>query len=204
MLGDDVALFVEDEHHGDLTRAARGEQANGVGGGAVFKHGCFGRTVTCGVKGDGVCTAALIEVFDRLIVPSTVCEDFQRLARGIGRGMPILHFLLDVFLNKVAITAIPGHQIENDDTSTVVVEVEPARFIDKTRFNISVERFVNDVGDRSRFCVGLKQLIHAVKHGERSEGNRAEHHDGNGKSLPGVFLLENTPIGLVKQAHTEN
>jgi len=205
LLRNDVALFVDDEHDGNLPCAASGEQTNGISGGAVFKHRSLGRTETCGVKGDGICTAALVEVRNRLIVPGTVSEDFQRLTGGICCGMPILHFLLNVFLNQMAVAAIPGHEVENDDASTVVVEVEPTRLVDEIRFDIAaIQRLKHDVGDGRWFRIGLEQLVHAVEHGEGCERNCTEHHDGDGEGLPRILLLEDAPIGLVKQAHTVN
>ena len=119
--------------------------------------------------------------------------------------MPFVHVLFEVFLHKVAIAAILCHEVEHDDAAPVLVQVKPSGLVDQTCFNVrAVQRFKDNVRDGSGFGVGLEQLVHAVEHGEGGEGNGSEHHDGNGKRLPRVLLLEHTPIGLVKQAHTVN
>jgi len=83
------------------------------------------------------------------------------------------------------------------------VEVEPPRLVHQAAFHVgSVERFKDEVGDGSGFSVGLEQLVHAVKHGKCSEGDGGEHHHGDAERLPRGLLLEHSPIGLFKQAHT--
>ena len=186
-----------------MSRAPRGEEANRVSRGAVIKHGSFGGAETRWVERHGVFATAPVEIVNRLSVPGAVSEDFERFVVRLGRRLPVVHFLFDVFLNEVTIAAVPRHQVENDDTALVVVEVEPARFIDVAGLDIAaIQRFVDEVRDGGRLCVRLEQLVHAVEHRQCSEGNRTEHHHSDDEGLPRVLLLEHTPIGLVKQAHT--
>ena len=107
-----------------------------------------------------------------------------------------------MLLNEVAIAAIPRHQVENNHAAAMVAEAEPSRFVDNISLDVPVEGLVDDVGDGCGFSVRLEQLVHAVEHGQCSEGNRTEHHHSDDEGLPRVLLLEDTPIGLVKQAHT--
>ena len=102
-----------------------------------------------------------------------------------------------MFLNGVAVAAIVGHQVKDDDTTTMIVEVEPTGIVHQVTFNSgAVEGFEHDVGNGRRFSIRLEQFIHAVKHRQGGKRNGAKHDDSNAKRLPRGLLLKHAKIGF--------
>ena len=45
--------------------------------------------------------------------------------------MPFVHVLFEVFLYKVAVAAVLGHEVEHDDAAPVVVQMKPTGLVDQ-------------------------------------------------------------------------